>query len=128
MNLDEQPEYPAAFGLPTQITVSASGSRDYMSAYSNYSNTLSNIVAPGDNIVSTYPMNSTRSLSGTSMATPFVAAAAAILKSARPNATPSEIKTALLSSVDSGPYEVSSRGRLNISAALTEILKLPQQP
>jgi len=126
VSLDEVPEYPAAYGLPTQITVAASTSRDYMSAYSNYSYTLANIAAPGDSIVSTYPTNTTKSLSGTSMATPFVTAAAAILKGARPKSTPSDIKTALLNSVDSAPVEVSSRGRLNIGKALAEILKLPQ--
>lgn len=126
VDLDSDPEYPAAYGLSTQITVAASTNRDYMSAYSNYSYTLANIAAPGDSIISTYPTNTTKSLSGTSMATPFVTAAAAILKGARPNATPSDIKNALLNSVDSAPVEVSSRGRLNIAKALTEILKLPQ--
>jgi subtilisin family serine protease len=126
ISLDDYPEYPAAYGLTTQITVAASTNRDYMSSYSNYSYTLANIAAPGDSIVSTYPGNTTRSLSGTSMATPFVTGAVAILKGARPNATPIEIKNALLDSVDSAPVEVSSRGRLNIAKALAEILKLPQ--
>jgi subtilisin family serine protease len=125
-SLDTNPEYPAAYGLSTQVTVGASTARDYMSAYSNFSYTLANIMAPGDSIISTYPGNTTKSLSGTSMATPFVTGAAAILKGARPNASPSDIKNALLNSVDSGPFEVSSRGRLNVGKALTEILKLPQ--
>jgi subtilisin family serine protease len=125
LSLDEYPEYPAAYGLPLQITVAASTSRDYMAAYSNYSYKLVNIAAPGDSIVSTFPGNMTKSLSGTSMATPFVAGAAALLKGARPNATPSDIKNALLNSVDSAPVEVSSRGRLNVAKALQEILKLP---
>lgn len=125
-NLDTNPEYPAAYGLPTQVTVGASTARDYMSTYSNFSYTLANLMAPGDSIISTYPISTTKSLSGTSMATPFVTGAAAILKGARPNASPSDIKNALLNSVDSGPFEVSSRGRLNIGKALTEILKLPQ--
>ncbi len=126
LSLDDYPEYPAAYGLPLQITVAASTARDYMSVYSNYSYTKANLTAPGDSIVSTYPGNTTRSLNGTSMATPFVAGAAAILKGARPNATPSDIKNALLNSVDSAPVQVSARGRLDVAKALEEILKLPQ--
>jgi subtilisin family serine protease len=126
VSLNDNPEYPAAYGLPLQITVSATTPRDYMSSYSNFSYTLANIAAPGDSIISTYPGNTTKSLSGTSMATPFVVGAAAILKGARPKATPSDIKNALLNAVDSAPVEVSSRGRLNVAKALQEILKLPQ--
>jgi subtilisin family serine protease len=126
VDLDTEPEYPAAYGLSTQVTVGASTTHDYMSSYSNFSYTLANLMAPGDNIVSTYPGNTTKSLSGTSMATPFVTGTVAILKGARPNATPSDIKNALLNSVDSGPFEVSSRGRLNVGKALSQILKLPQ--
>ena len=126
VSLNEFPEYPAAYGLSTQITVAATTQRDYMSAYSNYSYNLTNIAAPGDSVVSTYPGNTTKSLSGTSMATPFVAGAAAILKGARPKATPEQIKNALLIGSDSAPVEVSSRGRLNVAKALQEILKLPQ--
>lgn len=125
VNLEQEPEYPAAYGIPTQVTVGASTTRDYMAIFSNYSFALVNLVAPGSGIWSTYPGNSTYKMSGTSMAAPFVAGTAAVLLSARPNATPEQIKSALLASVDSGPFEVETRGRLNIRKALTEILKLP---
>ena len=133
-DLDATPSYPAAYGLNNQITVAASTQRDIMDDYSNYSYTLVNIMAPGHQIYSTYPMkappadpNNTqyKALTGTSMATPFVSAAAAILWSAKPKATATEIKNALLSSVDSGRFEVSSRGRLNIRKALDAILANP---
>jgi subtilisin family serine protease len=126
VDVEEEPEYPAAFGLPTQITVGASTNRDYTAVFSNYSYTLVNLMAPGTNIMSTYPGSSTRSMNGTSMASPFVTGAAALLFSARPKATAEDVKSALLASVDAGPFPVSSRGRLNIRKALAEIQKLPQ--
>lgn len=53
------------------------------------------VLAPGVFIVSAVPNNSYASFSGTSMATPHVAGAIALLKSANPNATADEIETAL---------------------------------
>lgn len=125
ISLDSQPEYPAAFGMSSQITVGASTARDYAAIYSNYSTTLVNLVAPGDEITSTYPGGTTRALSGTSMATPFVAGAAALLFGLRPHATVTEVKAALLNSVDAGPFDVETRGRLNVRKAVIEIQKLP---
>ena len=126
VDIEAEPEYPAAFGLPTQITVGASTSNDRMAIFSNYSYSLVNIMAPGVGIWSTYPGNSTQSMNGTSMASPFVAGAAAVLFGARPNATPQQVKSALLASVDAGPFQVETRGRLNLRKALIEIQKLPE--
>ena len=134
-DLDSYPEYPAAFNVPTQITVGASmytsrspsiPKTEKMAVFSNYSYDLVHIMAPGVDIVSTYPQDTTVEMDGTSMAAPFVSGAAAILFSVRPNATPLEVKNALLNSADSGPFKVSSRGRLNIRKALLEIEKLPE--
>ncbi|KAJ1813871.1 hypothetical protein LPJ56_005025, partial [Coemansia sp. RSA 2599] len=58
------------------------------------------ISAPGGNIWSTYPLNQGRyaSLSGTSMATPYISGAAALLKQARPDLCVKEIQRLLLTS------------------------------
>ena len=53
------------------------------------------IVAPGVDILSTYRNSGYRRLSGTSMATPHVAGAAA-LRIATSGGSPSDVKTALL--------------------------------
>ena len=61
------------------------------------------------------------------MATPFVSGAAAVLWSARPNATASQIRQALISGVDVTPgkeMKVLSQGRLNLEKPLAEIRRL----
>ena len=108
------PEYPAAFLSNTQLTVGASNYRDVTTQFSNYSYSLVQLMAPGEGILSTYPGNSTKLESGTSMATPFVAGAAAAILSLRKNATLTDVRNAILDGVDSGPYAVITQGRLNI--------------
>ncbi|MCM2280323.1 MAG: S8 family serine peptidase [Bdellovibrionaceae bacterium] len=128
-NLDWEPEYPAAFQSGSQITVGASTFRDIMAGFSNYSYSLVHLAAPGADIYSTLPGNHTGDLSGTSMATPFVSATAALLWSFRPQATVAQIRHALLNGVDRDPADprgvlaVSTGGRLNIRKALDELAR-----
>ena len=79
------------------------------------------LFAPGVDIYSTLPSQREGLLSGTSMATPFVAGAAALLWSARPTATAAQVKAALLTGVstEARGYRNSSNGRLDVSKALT---------
>jgi subtilisin family serine protease len=120
-DLDQTPSFPAAYTMPTQITVAATGVSDLMTGWSNSSYRLVNLGAPGADILSTTPNNSFRFLSGTSMASPMVAGAAALLLSAVPEASPADIKQALLQSVDVREYRVGTRGRLNVRKALEHL-------
>ena len=120
-NLDLIPTYPAAFAVGLQISVGASSFTDTMEGFSNYSRKLVHLLAPGSDIFSTYPENSTRYQQGTSMATPFVAGAAALVWSHRPRATADQVREALLSSVDYGNFPVVTGGRLNITRAIEKI-------
>lgn len=119
LNLERFPEFPAAFNLPLQITVGAIRSSLNMDSYSNYSRSIVHIFAPGTMIVSTIPGGGYAGLSGTSMATPFVAAASAILMSAQPNLGLQDLRKTLLNSVITDQnYLNASRGRLNIGRAI----------
>jgi len=124
-DIDVYPEFPASFNISTQITVAASSVTDFMTAWSNSGFSLVHLAAPGERILSTVPGNSTAYMDGTSMAAPFVTGAAALLWSARPQATAQQIKTAILQSVDVSAgheFKVNTRGRLNVDKAL-QVLK-----
>ena len=54
------------------------------------------IAAPGARILSTYRSGKFATLSGTSMASPHVARAAALYLASNPGATPAQVKAALL--------------------------------
>lgn len=71
---------------------------DLAAPFSNYSDKVVDLFAPGMEINSTVPGGKYQRLSGTSMAAPVAAGIAAIIKGYFPNATASEIKIILTSS------------------------------
>lgn len=118
--------YPASFSLPNIISVASARSSGIMSYFSNYGFTHVHIAAPGDPIYSTVKGGS-NAMSGTSMASPVVAGVAALLWSAKPQATYEQIRTAILRSVVSingFQYAVSSRGHINARRALEELNRI----
>ena len=73
------------------------GDDDTFASFSNYGQTV-DIAAPGVSILSSYPGGGLATISGTSMASPHVAGAAALVKSDKPGFTPAQVLAELLSS------------------------------
>ncbi len=118
--------YPA--GYPDVIAVVAVDTADQLATISNY-NIWADISVPGVNIISSVPgpIGQEFSLaSGTSMATPIVSGAAALLKSLHPDWSSDQIRTQLILTSDpidnlNPGYEDSlGHGRLNLYRALAD--------
>ncbi len=86
------------------------------------------IAAPGTDIKAAKTGGGLKELTGTSMASPHVAGAAALLLQASPELTPAEVKKRLMQSADliSGNPAETGSGRLNIQKALTQQFYLDQ--
>jgi len=116
-----QVSYPAGFDNDNLISVAASDSGDGMASFSNYGVVSTDLAAPGVNVYSSTPGNHYASESGTSMACPHVAGAAALIWSKNPSLTYKQVKDILLGNVDKVPAfagKVLSGGRLNVMKAL----------
>ncbi|MFI9821722.1 S8 family peptidase [Streptomyces sp. NPDC052013] len=85
------------------ITVGATTSSDARASYSNYGSVL-DLFAPGSSITSAWRTSdtATNTISGTSMASPHVAGAAALHLADNPSATPAQVSSALTSAATTG--------------------------
>ena len=127
-NNDAQPRYPCNYPVENIVCVAASTVGDTLASFSNYGSTNVDLAAPGAGILSTIPGGLFDELYGTSMASPHVAGAAALVLSHRPALTPLELKNTLLLSVDKTPAysgAVKTGGRLNVARALDQEVKPP---
>ena len=122
-NADSAPMYPAAYDLDVIVSVASTDRNDNMSGFSNYGATSVDLAAPGSAILSTVPGASYATYSGTSMASPHVAGAAALLWSVNPDITALEMKAILMDSGDALPAlegKTVSGKRINLVNAMVE--------
>jgi subtilisin family serine protease len=125
VNNDSSPHYPSSYDNANIISVASITSTGAMSSFSNYGANSVDICAPGSSITSTLPKRQGKnvvsaygSYSGTSMATPHVAGAAALYKARNSGASAAQIKSAILNSAtatDSCGGRTVTGGRLNVS-------------
>lgn len=125
---DKYPAYPASYELDNVISVAATDNRDQKSSWSNFGQRKVHLSAPGVGIYSTIPGGGYGTFSGTSMACPHVAGAAALLWSKERKMNYAQIKERLLSTVD--PVRTLYRktvagGRLNVYNAIMN--QIPQR-
>lgn len=118
--------------ISTAISVGATTKADAIASYSN-SALLLKLLAPGSSIYSSIPGGSYSTKSGTSMATPHVAGAWAVLKSAKPSASVDEILAALASTgklitdIRIGAPGTITKPRIKLDSAVL-VLKPPTAP
>jgi subtilisin family serine protease/subtilisin-like proprotein convertase family protein/methionine-rich copper-binding protein CopC len=122
-NDDQKPDYPASFSqsLNNVVAVAATDNTDHLASFSDYGVASVALAAPGVNILSTLPGGQYGTMSGTSMATPEVTGALALVWGQHPSWTYTQVINQVLSTVDKVPGlqgKVASGGRLDLAAAL----------
>lgn len=123
-NTDRKPHSPSSENVANIISVAASSSQGYKADFSNFGVVTVDLAAPGVNILSAAPSRkkaSYQTLSGTSMASPHTAGAAALVWSLNPNASWLEVKEKLLMTASpkkSWAKRVASGGILNAKNAV----------
>ena len=128
---DYHPLYPASYDCNNIISVMATDHDDHRSVWppdsSNYGLTTVDLAAPGSGILSCVPGNDYESWDGTSMATPHVTGACALVWSRNPHLSHLQVKDVVLSSVDKIEALDAlcvTGGRLNLHSAVLEAASL----
>lgn len=102
-NNDTNPQFPANYArtLNNVISVGATDDDDQRANFSQYGVNTVSIYAPGVGIRSTVPGTGTyQNMNGTSMASPFVAGVAALIRSIQPNITAAQLRDSILNNAD----------------------------
>jgi thermitase len=118
-NGNESKSYPAA--CDGVMAIGATDVNDNRASFSQYGSWIS-VGAPGKDILSTIPGNRYAVYSGTSMATPYAAGLAALVKDTFPSMNAKQIREKIEKSADdvgtAGFDKMFGHGRINAAAAL----------
>jgi thermitase len=125
LNNDSVNLWPCNAPAPNIVCVGSSDENDVRSGFSDYGRATVDLFAPGSDILSLWPdpdpSNGYAVASGTSMATPAVAAEAALVLSAQPSLSTAQLKGILLGAVDAKPAFAGisvTGGRANADVAV----------
>lgn len=149
INTDETPIYPVCMdaNMNAVFGVGGTDTLDQKAPYANFGRGCTDLVAPAQEFfgarpsyrrptdTSTTTANYLDGMTGTSLAAPLVSGAAALLKSVRPDLTPTQITDTLRYSAD--PIETNlepseqgrmGAGRLNVAKALARVMPVASAP
>ncbi len=129
-NNDISPFYPASYTVANVLAVASTTSNDLRSSFSNFGATSVDLAAPGSRIWSTIPGGGYGLSSGTSMATPQVSGAAALVLSECPLST-AALKANLMDNVDpiaSLAGLIVTGGRLNVNRSIRGLRRRSGNP
>jgi len=121
-NTDRTPNYPSTYAVPNVVAVASSDRNDALSSFSNYGRYTVDLAAPGSSILSAQPLSRYQLLSGTSMATPHVAGAAALIWAQYPTLNMKQVIVRMYGSTDrknAFVNRMATGGRLNIANAFS---------
>ena len=127
---DILPMYPADYDVDSIVVVAATTNTDSRAFFSNYGAASVDLGAPGVDILSTTIGNTYGFASGTSMATPHVSGAAALVLS-RCNLATAALRSTLLSTVEPVAALASittTGGRLDVNSAIHACMAPPAAP
>lgn len=132
-NTDTSANYPSGYASDNIVSVAATDSSDRLASFSNFGLTTVDLGAPGVGILSSVASSDSAysSYSGTSMATPHVAGALAILAAQFPSDNHTGLIRRLLAATDPNPNlrgRTVSGGRLNLAKALQGSTPTPPAP